>query len=151
MNVFVTVGTTEFSKLIESVDYIIGQLPKYNVEAQIGMSKFIPKNIKYYKYTDDINSCIEWADIVITHGGAGTVYQLLERNRRIIVVPNPNVRANHQVEIANFVSKNNYGTALFDTNHLLDALLECENENFKQYANNNEDLINYLVEIINEA
>jgi len=149
MNVFVTVGTTEFSNLIKNVDLKIGQMDQYDVEAQIGTSKYIPKYINYYRYTDYMADRIEWADIVITHGGAGTVYDLLEKQKKTIVVPNPNVRGNHQIEIANFVNENNFAIALRNQEGLLDALSDCKNKSFESYSNNSDDLINFLAKKIN--
>jgi len=53
--IYVTVGSTYFDELIEIIDLYVGQNKiRERVLAQIGSSKYEPKNIPFYKYKDSI-------------------------------------------------------------------------------------------------
>jgi beta-1,4-N-acetylglucosaminyltransferase len=117
MNIFVTVGTTKFDLLIEYLDKD-DFFKTFNMEFQIANGNYIPSNHLYYQFVENIKEKYMAADIVITHGGAGTVYQLLEIKKTIIVVPNLMRRDKHQLDIAKFVDENNYGLVAYDFSQL---------------------------------
>ena len=51
-----------------------------------------------------MNSYFEKADIIISHGGTGTVLELLSSGKKFIVVANTSLADNHQVEFLNSLS-----------------------------------------------
>ena len=69
-------------------------------------------------FTDNIDHYYQSSDIVITHGGAGTIFKLLKLRKKIIVVINSQRIDPHQVEIVNYVNENTYGLACFELNQL---------------------------------
>ncbi|MBU2870945.1 hypothetical protein KO502_09560 [Colwellia sp. E2M01] len=85
---------------------------------QISDGHYIPNSGSYFRFTDDIISYYKDADVVITHGGAGTIFKLLELRKKIIVVLNNHRVDPHQVEIVNYVNENHYGLACFELNQL---------------------------------
>lgn len=96
-NIFVTVGSVlEFDCLIKIVDKI-NKNKKYNIVAQTGKGIYKPKNITPFSFTKDINKHYDWADLIITHTGAGTTFELLEKNKKIISVSNPKAIENHEI------------------------------------------------------
>ena len=104
--IFVTTGSVlEFDELIKQLDKI-NLNKQYNITAQIGKGKYIPKHLNYFKYSKDLNKYFDWADIVITHTGAGTLFELLEKNKKIICISNPKATDNH--ELAEKLDKNKY-------------------------------------------
>ncbi len=95
--IFVTTGSVlEFDELIKQLDKI-NLNKQYNLTAQIGKGKYIPKHLNYFKYSKDLNKYFDWADIVITHTGAGTLFELLEKNKKIICISNPKATDNHEL------------------------------------------------------
>ena len=95
--IFITTGSVlEFDELIKVLDDI-NKTKKYDIIAQIGVGKYIPKNIKYFKFADKLEKYFNWGDIVITHTGAGTLFELLELNKKIICVSNPKAIDNHEI------------------------------------------------------
>jgi len=84
--IFVTVGTDEhdFSRLVKKMD----ELPGKNV-MQIGHTKYEPKKAEWFRF--EKNSVIEGlykkADIIVTHGGAGSIIRSLKGGKVPIVVP----------------------------------------------------------------
>lgn len=128
-NVFVTVGTTKFSKLIDLITTkpIIETLLSlgYNfVQVQTGrefgdvkidsnISHVIEKRqsttvieldnkltIKYDPYFEDFEEQINSADLVISHAGAGTCLEVLHKRKPLVVVINEDLMDNHQLELA---------------------------------------------------
>ncbi len=103
--IFVTVGTGSFDKLIMEMDKIAENTHK-QVICQIGNGKYIPKNCKWFRYKNNIMDYIQKAELIVSHGGAGTIFNALKLNKKIIGINNPDVAGNHQSEILNELSKN---------------------------------------------
>ena len=104
--IFVTVGTHEqgLDRLLIELDRLIetGEI-KQEVFAQIGYSKYIPKNYEYKEMLsyDLMDEYVKKSDIVITHGGPGSIFHPLQYGKIPIVVPrNPEFNEhvdNHQI------------------------------------------------------
>ncbi len=86
--ILVTVGSSKFDELIEVVDELAPELRDFEILAQIGAGKYIPRNMKYIRYSFQIEDLYKWADIVISHDGAGTLFENLELGNKIIAVRN---------------------------------------------------------------
>ena len=105
--ILVTIGTTAFDSLIERIDKVF---PKSSdVLFQIADGKYKPVNFPFITFVDNIDEYYQKARLIICHAGAGTVYQLLEMGKKIIVVPNMNRSDPHQRELADYISNNKYG------------------------------------------
>lgn len=133
--VFVTVGTTKFTKLIQTIatPQIINILNKLGytfVQLQTGVD---PKDIanesrleqyvdnssivinatntltlKYDKYFEDFTQEIEKADLVISHAGAGSCLDVLRHKKPLIMVVNEDLMDNHQAELAGQLQDDGY-------------------------------------------
>ncbi|CAL8097321.1 unnamed protein product [Orchesella dallaii] len=128
--VFVTVGTTSFQQLIQLIvsDKVVDQFSKWGVkEVRIQGGKnnidrdsneWVERDIKYslYEYKPTIDEDIQWADIIISHAGAGTTLEALDQGKVLLVVPNETLMDNHQLELAKKLEKENYAfMATIDT------------------------------------
>lgn len=129
-HVFVTVGTTSFQKLIETIlsEPVKEQFSVWGVkEVRIqGGDKSVPaeanewsdKETKYilYDYKESLLEDMEWADLIICHAGAGTTIEALDLGKTVLVVPNETLMDNHQLELANKLAKEKYAfKATLDT------------------------------------
>jgi len=95
--IFITTGSVlEFDCLIKIMDKI-NKNKKYNVVAQIGKGIYKPKNITTFAFTKNINKYYDWADLIITHTGAGTTFELLKKNKKMISISNPKAIENHEI------------------------------------------------------
>ncbi len=130
--IFVTVGTTAFDQLIEAVD---AQLPgtQFDVTCQIADGKYLPKT-KHVRFADDLSHRFAQADVVITHGGAGTVFELLEQGKKIVVVPNLFRVDKHQTDLAKHVEQNNFGVVCWALSDLSACLERCIDTTFNPYS-----------------
>ena len=92
LKILVTVGTQAkgFDNLIRTVDDFFGSQPEQvEILAQIGTSKYEPRHLRWFRFLpqDQFAKLLQWADVVVTHSGAGSIGQALELGKRIIVAP----------------------------------------------------------------
>ncbi|CAH1790731.1 unnamed protein product [Owenia fusiformis] len=118
--VFVTVGTTSFDDLIKSVCQpktcqILNKGGYGKLLLQVGRGDYEPQadmisglNIEHYRYKDSIADDIKHASLVISHAGAGSVFEALGAERPLIVVINEKLMGNHQVELAAQLQEDNH-------------------------------------------
>ena len=90
IKIFLTVGTRieAFDRLVELGDQL-ARTGKYKIIAQIGPSK-PPRYIKnWVRFTplEEFRRYVKWADIILSHAGAGTLITARSFNKPIILVP----------------------------------------------------------------
>lgn len=132
--IFITVGTTEFDSLIKAIDTAFVNQSEYFFTAQISSSaNYKPINFEFFEFSSDIERYIDEADFIITHAGAGSVYSMLEKGKKLIVVPNLSRIDHHQKELANYVNKNNFAIACKKLDELPTLIKSMENKEFSSY------------------
>lgn len=113
--IFVTVGTHEqpFDRLLVEIDKYakIRNLPKDSIVVQKGYSDYEPQNITSKKMfsLEQMEYFYEKADIIVTHGGPGSMFPAWILGKPVIAVPrqakfNEHVD-NHQMEFCNFMEE----------------------------------------------
>jgi len=122
MNVFVTVGTTSFDRLVKASDECASIIKEYDFIFQIADGSYTPLNGSSFGFVDSVDSYYNHSDIVITHAGAGSVYNLLELHKKLVVVPNLERVDKHQRDLAGFLEENNYALVVWDLDRLLNIL-----------------------------
>lgn len=95
MRILVTVGTGKFDALVAAADRLEGA-----VVCQIGSGRTVPQKHRWFTLVPDLAQWYDWADIVVTHAGGGTLFEALERGKSVIVVPNTGRTDSHQRELA---------------------------------------------------
>jgi len=146
LHCFVTVGSTEFGKLVESIlssDVIsaLHSLGFKELYIQCGSGKIPPDfnkeilgdaeeswrdvrcgiEIKMFHYKSNILAEMQRADLIIGHAGAGTTLEALELGKPLVVVINDALADNHQFELAERLAKDEH--LLFTTpNELAETL-----------------------------
>lgn len=113
-SVFVTVGTTQFDELITSVTKhctleALKQKGYTSMTIQMGNSIVCIKSsnimkISSYTFKPDIGPDMNNSDLVISHGGAGSIMQALDHRKPLLVVINEKLMNNHQYELAKKLS-----------------------------------------------
>lgn len=100
-----------FDRLVKAIDELAGKGVIQDVLIQTGFSTYQPKFCKWRKAIDfdEFEKCMDKADIIITHGGAGCIAGALERNKPTIVVPRlkkyDEHNNDHQLELASVLEK----------------------------------------------
>ncbi|XP_060231324.1 UDP-N-acetylglucosamine transferase subunit ALG13 homolog isoform X2 [Meriones unguiculatus] len=116
-NAFVTVGTTSFDELVarvaarDSVE-ILQSLGYNRLVLQIGRGTVVPEpfstesfTLDVYRYKDSLQEDLQQADLVISHAGAGSCLESLEKGKPLVVVVNEKLMNNHQFELAKQLHK----------------------------------------------
>jgi UDP-N-acetylglucosamine transferase subunit ALG13 len=119
--VFVTVGSTKFDALIEVLDYphtvdILHGLGFRGIRFQIGRGTKRPTKIEEYcalqsqalngfrcecyDFKPSLQQDMKEAGLIISHAGAGSITEGLRGKKRMVVVPNPLLMNNHQLQLA---------------------------------------------------
>ena len=126
MNILVTVGTTPFDSLFAHLDQLSAKFPSLHFIGQTGHGSYVPTHFPSFTFSSDFGGQIDSADAVITHAGAGTVYDLLERGKQCIVVANLERKDKHQIDITRYVKESGYALATTDLADLEEFLNQLE-------------------------
>ena len=102
--ILVTVGTTPFDRLIQAMDETTFS---QDVQLQIATGSYVPKNKPYFRFSDEMHKHYQEASIVVTHGGAGTLFELLHMKKKIIAVTNTERTDQHQIDLLTELSNQN--------------------------------------------
>lgn len=136
--IFVTLGTQDkpFTRLLEMIQKQIdnGNI-KEKVVVQAGYTKFESDDMKIFDYVDgdDFNNLIEEADILITHGGVGSIFTGLRAGKRIIAVPRlakyGEHTNDHQIQIVSNFDSKGYLIKVNSDEEMEDAIKRVKNLN----------------------
>ena len=131
--IFAAVGTTHFDELVEAIDKIA---PKLNEEVviQAGNHKYVPKNCKYFTFDDDLLKYYNKANIVIAHGGAGIIFEVLNLGKKLISIENPHVLDGHQRDLLGKLSQEGYLIWCKDLNRIEDFIKNTRKIRVKKYV-----------------
>ncbi len=130
--IFVTVGTGKFDELIRRIDMTAASI-KEKIIAQIGNGEYTPKNMEYFRFRQNLMPYYKKASLVISHGGAGTTFELLAIGKKIVSIANPNRTDVHQEEILKALSKDDYLIWCKNLGELGETIKKAEGFNFKKY------------------
>jgi UDP-N-acetylglucosamine transferase subunit ALG13 len=125
--IFVTVGTHEqqFDRLVEGIDRLKSEslIPR-EVFIQTGYSTYKPQYCEYKAFIpfDEMNRLMSESEMVVTHGGTGSIMLVLYHRKTPIVVPRqPQFREHvddHQVKFARTMESRQKIVAVYDIDHL---------------------------------
>ncbi|QDZ23959.1 glycosyltransferase [Chloropicon primus] len=149
---FVTVGTTKFEDLIRSVDSeevrdALVRAGYTNLTLQIGRGEYEPTRVLepgargpsalrvlYFDLCPSLGAYMDESDLVISHAGAGSLFEALNAGRRVIAVPNPALMVNHQEELADHLAgKNLLLHAKVEPAAIAEAIARMEDSDFDKY------------------
>ncbi|MFH0831807.1 MAG: PssE/Cps14G family polysaccharide biosynthesis glycosyltransferase [archaeon] len=131
--IFVTVGTGKFDELIKKIDMTAANINE-KIISQIGKGDYIPKNAEYFRFKPSLMPYYRKARLIISHGGAGTTYELLEMGKKIISLANPNRTDVHQEEILKALSKDNYLIWCKNPGELEETIRKAKAFQFRKYT-----------------
>ena len=146
--VLISVGTQkqQFTRIFDLVKRS-KRLYKEQIIAQAGHTKYDSKRIEMFDFIplDEMDKYIEQADLVIAHGGVGTIFSAIKKGKKVIAVPRLEKYGehinDHQIEICEELEKEGYILYYKDGKDKLDDLIEkVRKKEFKKYDSN----YNYL-------
>ena len=156
--ILVMVGThpQPFDRLLKEVDRLVGKKKiRETVFAQTGCSSFVPKNFpsKRMLSLKEYKLLIGKASTVVTHGGAGSIIDILNMQKKLVIVPRLKEFSehtnNHQLGLAEALQKQGKAIAVMDIKELGKAIKKAGSsrpriEKDKRLALSLAETINYF-------
>ena len=155
--ILVLLGTqnNSFHRLLEEVQKNIdnGNI-KEEVVVQKGYTKFESKTMTIYNQLpeEEINKLIEKANLIITHGGVGSIINSIQRNKKVIAIPRLKKYKehvnDHQLDIIQSFNQMGYIIGLNEVEELGRALKKIKKFNPKTYIKNTGNIISIIENFI---
>lgn len=143
--IFVTVGTTAFEGLAKAADALD---LKEEIIIQIADGKYVPKNHKHFRYSENFNDYIDRAEVVVTHGGAGTLFQLINSGKRVVGIANNERNDLHQPDILKKLSDEGHIIWCRDLGQIERDIKRAKTKNFVPYKAPQSTIIDEIIEYI---
>lgn len=155
--ILVLLGTqnNSFHRLLEKLDELINKgIIQERVLVQAGYTKYESKNMQIFDLIpgEELERYQENADLIITHGGVGSIISSIKKGKKVIAVPRLHKYQehinDHQKQIIESFSKKGYIIGLNEVEELEEAILRIFDFIPVKYESNNK---NYkIVQIIEE-
>ncbi|MCW8885092.1 MAG: undecaprenyldiphospho-muramoylpentapeptide beta-N-acetylglucosaminyltransferase [Motiliproteus sp.] len=107
---------------------MIHQAGKRNIDSAISLYQELGVEAEVVAFIDDMNAAYEWADLVICRAGALTVSELCAAGVASILVPFPHAVDDHQTENARYISDQQAGVLLPQSQMSVERIVELLTE-----------------------
>ena len=131
--IFVTVGTTDFDALVRAMDDLAPTLDE-PVIAQIGRGQYEPRNMQFVRFAPSLDPYYSQARVVVSHGGLGTLIEVMQRGLKLIGLSNPDRYDRHQDDLLGAFEAAGHMLWCRDLADLPQALREADARTFTPYA-----------------
>ncbi len=155
--ILVLLGTqnNSFHRLLEEIQKNIdNENIQEEVVVQKGYTKFESKDMTIYDELpiEKFNELIEKADLVITHGGVGSIINSITRGKKVIAVPrlkkyNEHVN-DHQLDIIQTFDEMGYIIGIQEVQQLGEAIKKVKEFKPKEYIKNTGNIIKIIEDFI---
>ena len=158
--ILVTLGTQdkEFTRLLKAIDREIEKgVITDKVVVQAGCTKYESKNMEMFDLipANEFDEYIKKADLIITHGGAGSILTAVKNNKKIIAAARlakyKEHTNDHQRQIIREFSDQGYIMELKDFNKLGKLIQKSKTFKPKKFISNTENMINLISDYIEEV
>ena len=147
--ILVTLGTQDksFERLLKAIDkQIDNKKIKEKVVVQAGYTKYKSNNMEIFDYCspEELDKLMKKADLVITHGGVGSILGALKYNKPIIAAARlekyKEHTNDHQLQIIGEFAKNGHIIELKDFDKLDEKIKEAKKFIPKKYTSNTKNM-----------
>lgn len=158
--ILVLLGTqnNSFHRLLEEIDKLIKEgIINEKVVVQAGYTKYQSDNMEIFDLIprDELSKYQEEADLVITHGGVGSIMTSIEKGKKVIAVPRLHKYEehvnDHQKEIVNLFDKKGCIIGISGVKGLKKAILESKDFVPQKYEHNNNKMLKIIEDFIEKA
>lgn len=158
--ILVVLGTQDkqFKRLLEAVDREIEKgTIKDKVIVQAGQTKYESKNMEILGLVSapEFDKLITEADLIITHGGAGTILSAIKKGKKIIAAARlakyKEHHNDHQKQIISEFADQGYLLELKDFNKLDKMIEKSKSFKPKKFESNTNNMIKLLEDYIEES
>jgi UDP-N-acetylglucosamine transferase subunit ALG13 len=148
--VLVLLGTQDkpFTRLLDAIQHSIdkGNI-KDKVVVQAGCTKYVSKDMEIFDLIpiDEFGKLIKKADLIITHGGVGSIMEGIRNNKKILAAPRLKKYGehdnDHQLQIIEEFANMGYILPLKDFNKLDKMLIKINKFTPKEFKSNTDNMI----------
>lgn len=155
--IFVILGTQDkdFSRLLKEIERLIKEKKiTEKVIVQAGTTKYQSKNMKIFDLLPmtEFNRFIGKADLIITHGGVGSIVGSLKKGKKVIAVPRLKKYGehtnDHQLQIVKEFSRQGYVIPCMTTKQLEQSIKDAKSFEPKKYKSSNDKMIKLILSYI---
>ena len=155
--ILVLLGTqhNEFTRLIQEVENCINnKIIKEQVIVQAGFTKYKSDKMEIFDMIskEELDKYMSKANLIITHGGVGSIIMALEKGKKVIAVPRLHEYGehvnNHQKEIVKDFNDKGYIIGIEKVEDLKQAIIKSKEFEPKKYQPNNEKMLKIIEEFI---
>lgn len=157
--IFVVLGTQDksFQRLLIALeDQIQKKKITKKVIVQAGHTKYTSKYMKILDFISirEFNEYIKQSDLIITHGGVGTILDALKQDKKIIATPRLKEYGehenNHQLQIIKKFEQEGYLLACYNLDEIGNIMKKVKEFKPKKYVGNNQKMIQILKNYIDQ-
>ena len=157
--ILVTLGTQDkpFDRLLRAIE---DEIDKGNIKdevvVQAGFTKWNSTKMKVFDLLDrdEFQRLISKCDVLITHGGVGSILSGLKNNKKVIVCPRLSKyhehMNDHQVQIVDNFSRDGYILRFDDGDDLGKVLKKVKDFKPKEYVSNTGKMVDIIREFIDK-
>ena len=158
--IFVTLGTQDksFKRLLEAIDREIEKgTIKERVVVQAGLTKYESPNMEIFDLIpqDEFEKYFDEADLIITHGGVGSILAGIKKNKKVIAAARlakyKEHTNDHQKQIINEFSSKGYILELKDFNRLGSLIEKSSKFKPKKFESNTENMVKLIENYIEDS
>ena len=157
LKIFITLGThsKQFTRLLNVVQ---NEIDKGNIKdkviVQAGHTKFESNDMEIFDLIDreKFSNLISECDVLITHGGVGSIITGLQNNKKVIVAPRlakyDEHMNDHQLQITENFSKAGYILPLYENDDLGKILKDIKSFKPKKFKSNTSHMVKIISDFI---
>lgn len=155
--ILVMLGTqnNSFHRLLEEIDNLIKKgIITDEVIVQAGHTKYESKNMKIFSLIslEELEKIQDKADLIITHGGVGSIISSLKKDKKVIAVPRLHEYQehvnDHQKEIVETFNKKGYIIGIQDVKDLENAIKKSKDFLPEKYQSDNKKMLKIIEDFI---
>lgn len=147
--ILVTLGTQK-----QSFTRLLNLIEKANIKDEIivqaGHTKYESKKMKILDFIDyqEMEKLIEKADLIITHGGTGSIVTPLKKGKKVIACPRLKKYRehvdDHQQQIVDIFSEVGYILKVDENSNLADLIKEIKNKKMTKFISNTNNFLKQI-------
>lgn len=156
--ILVTLGTQDkaFVRLLKMLEECLIDLKlEDEVVVQAGYTQYHSDRMKIFDYIDmkEFDELLKKADLIITHGGVGTIVTSLKLKKKIIACPRLKEYGehhnDHQCQIIDSFSEKGYILSCNNVDEMKKALMDCKNFIPQPFVSNQTKFLDLIRKEIN--
>ena len=158
--IFVTVGTQDksFVRLIKGIEDAVKENKiQDEVIIQAGNTKYESDVVKVLNYIpfEKFSEFMNKADIIITHGGVGSILSAIKLGKKVIAVPRLKEYKehinDHQLQVIKKMTEQGFILSTQNVEEIPNKIKEIQDFKTKEYTSNTENFIKSFKKILDET